>query len=178
MKSTAKSVWQDVCFQTARCEMLGFSRRNPKKISTTNLPSTTVLWFSLISLKLSLLTPAGVNRFVCVHFLRFLQFKVKWVPSQGFAWIKFPENERNKMKSFLIGYPEHPRHTAGQKTGQLKIARCRRENIRFPADHLTSRNRKQALRKSRLATWTWNSTGSASQWNSSSKNCREHVNKI
>ena len=92
-KSTQTLLWSKVsaivCFPKAQCEMLGYSlacQRNKQEFLNTNVSFYRYpLNLNFFLSQASFLRQAGVNRFLYVHFLRFLQFKAKLLPSQGFA---------------------------------------------------------------------------------------------
>ena len=115
-----------ICFQMARCEMSVFfldlaiqPSRNSKKSWPLTHPSTTMLWFSLIylkpCLKLSFLRPAGVKSLCERSFLM--------LPSLQSQASAKPRNRLDQVYQELMSQD----HTADQKTGQSKIACCRRE---------------------------------------------------
>ena len=91
----------------------GFGDATIKKSWPLTNPSTTIPWFCPIylkpCLKASFLRPAGVKSLCERSFPTLPWLQSQRVPSQGIAWIEFPE----KLKPFLIGYPQ--RHTSNQK---------------------------------------------------------------
>ena len=141
--------WSDasaiVCSQTARCEMIDFS------LSLSTQPSRNLdHWYNV-----PLIALCTFSSFPTLSSLQ----SYKCVPSEGFAWIKFPENWRHKKKRFLIGRIPNDTPLSHRRLEKInwsvKNSLLQARKVRFPTDHLTSRSQKRALRKSRLIlAWT------------------------
>ena len=109
-------------------------------------PSTTIFWLSVISLKPSFLF-LFASIMSCTFIFYFSVFTSKPNACQGKDWpgssVLKIDLTRKSISWLDITNDILGRHTTGQKYSALQVRK-----VRFLTDHLTSRNYKQALRKS------------------------------
>ena len=116
-----------------------------KKSQPLTNPSTTILWLSVIFLKTNFLfLPVSIASCMFISYASFSVFTSKPSACQvpGSSVVKI-DLTRKSISWLDIANDILGRHTAGQKYSALQVRK-----VRFLTDHLTSRNCKQALRKS------------------------------
>ena len=111
-------------------------------------PSTTIFWLSVVSLKPSFLfLSASIMLCTFIFYFFFTVFTSKPSACQGKDWPRSRvlkiDLTRKSISWLDIANDILGCHTAGQKYSALQARK-----VRFLTDHLTSRNCKQALRKS------------------------------
>ena len=111
-------------------------------------PSTTIFWLSVVSLKPSFLfLSASITLCTFIFYFFFTVFTSKPSACQGKDWPRSRvlkiDLTRKSISWLDIANDILGCHTAGQKYSALQARK-----VRFLTDHLTSRNCKQALRKS------------------------------
>ena len=110
-------------------------------------PSTTILWLSVISLKPSFLfLPLSIALGTFISYASFAVFTPKPSAWQGRDW---PGSSFLKIDLTKKAFPDWISLTTRRPENWLiKYSVLQARKVHFPTDHLTSRNRKQALRKS------------------------------
>ena len=116
-------------------------------------PSTTIFWLSVISLKPSFLfLSASITLCTFIFYFSFTVFTSKPSACQGKDWPRSRvlkiDLTRKSISWLDIANDILGRHTTGQKFSVLQARK-----VRFLTDHPTSRNCKQALRKSTYIYW-------------------------
>ena len=141
-----------ICFQTTRNVRLfpGFGDATVKKSWPLTHPSITILWLFLIywkpCLKPSFLRPAGVKSLRERSFptLPSLQSQASAKPRNRLDRVSRELTSQDKAFPDWISLTKHLR----PENRSVKNSAPEARKVRLPTDHLTSKKRKRALRKS------------------------------